>query len=86
MSRYKFTIEQKLKILAWIDEGHGVNDAVAKFQVGRRTINRWRVKLAADGQEALTSQPRNNRYPVELKVQAVEAYLAGEDSLRRDMS
>lgn len=80
MSRYKFTVEQKLRILAWIDEGHGISDAVTKFHVGARTISRWRIKLDAHGTEALAKQPKNVSYSVELKSQAVKSYLAGEGS------
>jgi len=73
-------MEDKLRILAWIDEGHRVSDAVAKFGVNDRTIRRWRIKLLAHGKDALASQDRNTIYPAELKIQAVESYLAGEGS------
>jgi len=67
----KFTQENRLQILALIEEGYSVTDAAAKFKVGQCTIRRWRVKFNALGPEALSSQPKNNRYPVELKTQAV---------------
>lgn len=73
-------MEDKLRILAWIDEGHRVSDAVSRFGVDERTIRRWRVKLLALGKEALAAQPRNTQYEVELKIRAVESYLAGEGS------
>lgn len=41
MSKKKFTLEQKLRILAWIDEGHRLRDAAIKFDVNERTILRW---------------------------------------------
>ena len=80
MSRNKFSLEDKLRIITWIDEGHSVGDAVSQFGVGRRTIERWRMKLIAHGQDALAKQHRNTRYSVDLKNRAVEAYLAGEGS------
>ena len=80
MSRSKFSLEDKLRIIAWIDAGHSVGDAVSQFGVDRSTIERWRMKLIAHGQDALTEQQRNTKYPVEVKNRAVEAYLAGEGS------
>jgi transposase len=80
LSKYKFTLEEKLRILAWIDEGHRVKDAVTKFNVTKSTIRRWRIKLEAHGIEALTKQPSNMRYPTKLKIKTVESYLAGEGS------
>lgn len=80
LSRGKFTLEDKLQILAWIDEGHRVSDAVSKFGVRKCTIREWRIKLLAHGNESLTRQDTNTSYPAELKTQAVESYLAGEGS------
>ena len=80
MSRRKFTLEERLRILAWIDEGHRVIDAVSTFGVSKSTIRQWRIKLLAHGKDALTKQPRNTRYPEQLKIGAVESYLAGEAS------
>lgn len=80
MSRNRITLKEKLQILAWIDEGHRVKDAVAKFNVSKSTIRQWRIKLKVHGIGALTKQSRNRHYPVELKTQAVKSYLAGEGS------
>jgi transposase-like protein len=76
----KYGLEEKLRILAWIDEGHGVMEAVKEFGVTKTTLRQWRIKLDAHGTDALTKQPRNVCYPIELKIQAVESYLAGEGS------
>lgn len=81
MFRYRFTLEEKLGILAWIDEGHRVVDATSKFNVNKRTILRWRTKLEAIGPAALKSHPKNTKYSSQLKTEAVEAYLAGEGSI-----
>lgn len=80
MFRRKFTLEERLRILAWIDEGHRVKDVVSKFGVSKNTIRQWRIKLNAHGTDALTIQPRNTYYPVSLKIRAVQSYLAGEGS------
>lgn len=80
MPEGKFTLEEKLRILVWIDEGHGLKDAANKFEVNAETIRQWRIKLAAHGIEALSKQARNTRYSMELKTQAVESYLAGQGS------
>lgn len=77
MSRSKFTVEEKLQILAWIDEGHGVTAAVARFGVVPSTIQQWRIKRAT-GTIALTKQ---SRCSMDLKMRAIQAYLAGEGSL-----
>jgi transposase-like protein len=69
-----------LRILVWINEGHGVKDTASEFDVSKETIRRWLIKLAAHGIEGLTKQTRNTRYSVELKAQAVESYLAGQGS------
>jgi transposase-like protein len=73
-------LEDKLRILAWIDEGHRVSDAVFKFGISKRTIRLWRIKLLAHGNDALTRQTGNTHYTAQLKIQAVESYLAGEGS------
>lgn len=80
LSERNFTLEERLGILAWIDEGHRVKDAVAKFGVSKNTIRQWRLKLDAHGVGALTKQPNNTQYPTEVKIKAVESYLAGEGS------
>lgn len=80
MSKSKFTLGEKLQILAWVDEGHRVKDAVAKFRVSEFTIRQWRIKLAAHGIEALMEQSKNAQYPATLKILAVKSYLAGEGS------
>lgn len=80
LSRNNFTLEDKLRILAWIDEGHRASDAVSKFDVNERTIHRWRIKLLAHGTDAITRQLKHTHYPVELKIQAAQSYLAGEGS------
>ena len=69
-----------MRILVWINEGHGVKDTASEFDVSKETIRRWLIKLAAHGIEGLTKQTRNTRYSVELKAQAVESYLAGQGS------
>lgn len=80
MSTYKFTLEERLRVLDWIDEGNMVVDASAKFGVSTETIRQWRIKLRANGIEAISNQPKNEHYPIELKTRAVESYLAGEGS------
>lgn len=80
MSKSKFSIEQKLQILAWVDEGHTIREAVTKFSVSEYTIRQWHAKLATHGVEALMEQSKNTGYPAALKIVAVKSYLAGEAS------
>lgn len=80
MSKHKFTLEEKLRILNWIDDGHSMGDAASRFGVSKETIRRWRIKLEAQGRDALSSQTRNKWYSSELKNQAVKEYIAGEGS------
>ncbi|MGI6358558.1 MAG: transposase [Bacillota bacterium] len=80
MSGRKFTLGEKLRILAWIDEGHPVKEAVSRFNVGKSTIRRWRIRLQEYGIDSLVGQLSSNHYPAELKMQAVQAYLTGEGS------
>lgn len=80
MSTHKFTLEERLMVLNWIEKGNRLRDAVVKFGVSGQTIRQWRIKLKANGIEAISNQPKNKHYPVELKKQAVESYLAGKSS------
>ena len=80
MSKRTFTLEERLRILAWIDEGHRVMDAVSTFGVSKNTIRQWRIKMLAHGNDALTTQPKSTHYPAQLKIQAAESYMAGEGS------
>ena len=76
MSRSKFTLEERLRILPWIDDGHPTRDAVLKFGVDKTIVIRWRIKLQAYGQKALNGYSSNDHYSVHLKTQSVQEYLA----------
>lgn len=55
--------------------------AAKKCGVNKRSVQDWIRLYKTEGPEGLLSPKANKRYSKELKLQAVHAYLSGEDSL-----
>lgn len=59
----------------------GVNEAGRQAGVDKRTIRRWIARYESEGIDGLLPQRKNRIYNLELKLEAVRSYLAGDGSL-----
>lgn len=81
--RSKYSAEEKLKIVeACLSGKIGVYEAGRQAEVDHKTIVEWISRYKAEGPSAFMPTERNRIYPVELKRQVVEEYLAGKGSLQ----
>ena len=81
--RSKYSAEEKVKITeACLSGKIGVSEAGRQAEVDHKTIVEWISRYKAEGPSALMPTERNRIYPVELKRQVVEEYLAGKGSLQ----
>lgn len=72
------TEQQRVAVLALFKEGYGARDVATHLRVGRSAVKRletlWRVR----GDEALMARSMKQTYPVDMKLEIVQRYLAGE--------
>ncbi len=79
----KFSKEQKIEICRrYLDGSESVTSLAEEINAGKTTIERWIKIFKAYGDSAFDEKPANESYTKEFKRKVVEAYLAGEGSLR----
>ena len=76
----KFSKEQKIEICRRGSES--VSRLAEEINVNKSTVKRWIRIFKAYGDSAFDEKPANGSYTKEFKRKVVEAYLAGEGSLR----
>ena len=59
----------------------GVNEAGRQAGVDKKTMRRWIARSESEGIDGLLPQRKNRVYSLELKLEAVRSYLAGDRSL-----
>lgn len=59
----------------------GVNEAGRQASVDKKTMRRWIARYESEGIDGLLPQRKNRVYSLELKLEAVRSYLAGDGSL-----
>lgn len=59
----------------------GVNEAGRQAGVDKKTMRRWIARYESEGIDGLLPQRKNRVYSLELKLEAVRSYLAGDGSL-----
>ena len=78
----KLSLEEKVKIIRKYMNGEvGLNSAAAEVGVSHETLRQWVMQYQAEGAVAFLPGRKNHTYSPELKLQAVQDYLAGEGSL-----
>jgi transposase len=82
ISKGRFTKDEKIAILHWIEQGHTDIAATHEFAVNRKTISTWRRIIQVQGSEALAEKSKNQIYTQSFKLLVVQAYLSGEGSLQ----
>ena len=79
----KLSLEEKVKIIRQYMNGKvSLNSAAAEAGVSHETLRQWVMQYKAEGAAAFLPSRKNHMYSPELKLQAVQDYLAGEGSLR----
>ena len=79
----KFSKEQKIEICRrYLDGSESISSLAEEINVSKTTIERWIRIFQAYGDSAFDEKPANESYTKEFKRKVVEAYLAGEGSLR----
>ena len=82
MPRARHTLQEKLALLAKFKQsGLSIGTFTRQHGIHRETLMRWQSRLERDGLAGLTEAHTNNHYSNELKLKAVQAFLAGEGSL-----
>lgn len=72
---------KKIEAVEKYKRGEGSQDSIAReYGVDPSSLRQWIVNYEAMGPSGLVPQQTNNRYSVELKTAAIEAYLRGEGS------
>lgn len=78
---HQYSAAEKLAILQELEMGEIILKEVAKkYSISKNTLVKWRHRYELYGYEGLEIRTHNQRYPVELKIQAVQDYLSGEYS------
>ena len=78
----KLSLEEKVKIiLKYMNGDVGLNSAAAEAGVAHETLRQWIMQYQAEGAIAFLPGRKAHTYSPELKLQAVQEYLAGEGSL-----
>ena len=79
----KLSLEEKVKIIRkYMNGAVSLNSAAAEAGVSHETLQQWVMQYQAEGAVAFLPGRKNHAYSPELKLQAVQDYLAGEGSLR----
>ncbi len=80
--KQRISIEEKVKIIReYLDGRVSFRESVKLGRCGETTFWRWVRRYQAEGVDAFLLHERNRHYPLEVKLQAVRDYLAGEGSL-----
>jgi transposase len=82
MRRRGTSYDKKIEAVEKYKRGEGSQYSIAReYGVDRTSLRQWIANYGAMGPSGLANGHTNNRYSVELKSTAVEAYLQGEGSL-----
>jgi transposase len=81
MGRSRIAWDKKIEAVERYKRGRGSCESIAReYGVVASSLKEWIANYEAMGTTGLAPQLANNRYSVELKTAAVEAYLEGEGS------
>lgn len=84
MSKSKFSVEEKERIVREYLEGKGSYETIArKNGIDATTVKVWVVKYKEHGVIGLENRERNRQYTREFKTKCVEAVMNGEGSVRQ---
>ena len=79
----KLSLEEKVKIIRKYMNGEvSLNSTSVEAAISHETLRQWVMQYRAKEAAAFLPSRKNHMYSPELKLQAVQDYLAGEGSLR----
>jgi transposase-like protein len=79
--RSKYTVEEKYDILMNYDNGVGSIEKICiKYKISPSTFYQWRYKYEKHGMDGLKESRKYNKYPKEIKEQALRDYFSGKYS------
>lgn len=79
----KFSKEEKIEICRrYLDGSESISRLAKEINVCKTTLEMWIRSFKSHGDSAFDEKPTNESYTKEFKKKVVEAYLAGEGSLR----
>lgn len=82
MGRRGISYDKKVEAVEKYKRGEGSQSSIAReYGVNKASFQQWIANYEAMGPSGLANEHTNNRYCVELKTSAVEAYLREEASL-----
>lgn len=82
--REKISLAIKQKVVTEIESGRlSQSEAARRLGINKETIRSWLSAYRSEGNIALESDSKNRIYSVQIKLQAVEAYLTGKYSQQR---
>jgi len=81
MRRSKIDYSKKIEAIEKYKRGEGSQESIAReYGIDPSSLRQWIANYEIMGLPGLSAVHTNNRYSVELKTAAVEAYLRGEGS------
>ena len=82
--REKISPAIKQKVVTGIESGRlSQSEAARRLGINKETIRSWLSAYRSEGSIGLESDSKNRIYSVQIKLQAVEAYLTGKCSQQR---
>ena len=79
----KLSLEEKVKIIRKYMNGEvSLNSTSVEAAISHETLRQWVMQYRAKEAAAFLPSRKNHMYSPELRLQAVQDYLAGEGSLR----
>jgi len=84
MARSKYSAEMKYNILKLAESSGRTLSAIFKeYEIGEKTFYRWRDRFNNEGIDGLKEPTTWRKYSKELKLTAVNEYIAGSNSLEQ---
>ena len=82
MSKFRFTEEEKLKIVfEYFEKNESYMELSRKYKTHEKEIRLWIKKYKIHGIEGLKVREKNTRYTKEFKLQCVEEVISGKSSI-----
>ena len=84
MHKRKLSAEQKAEIARlYLEKGESKSFIAKRYGINEMAVHKYTLQYQAQGIETFIKNGKNRTYSVELKKQAINAYMNGEGSLRK---
>jgi transposase-like protein len=83
MHKSKLSAEQKAEIIRlYFEKGESQSFIAKRYGIDEMAVRKYILQYQAQGIEAFINNGKNRTYSIELKKQAINAYMNGEGSTR----